>query len=56
MSEASFELIARWVETCFERRIVFAFSQGRVLIKNEVAVGFSFPSAPSDATIEAVEC
>jgi hypothetical protein len=51
----SFELLARWIETCFERRITFTFSAADVHIESVIAVGFSFTDRDRPAPIIAVE-
>jgi len=48
-----FELDARWVETCFERRHAFAFSEGSVLVDSSVTTGFVFPGSGRPGPIRA---
>jgi CubicO group peptidase (beta-lactamase class C family) len=50
-----FELAARWVETCFEKRLSFAFSEGSALVSAAVAVGFSFPGSGRSEPVAAIE-
>jgi hypothetical protein len=54
-SPGRFELSARWVETCFERKLSFAFSEGCVLVDSAMEVGFSFPSGGCSEPAKAVE-
>lgn len=55
LDDRSFELAARWVETCFERKIVFAFSKGRAIIDASLATGAFLPTARPAARAIAVE-
>ncbi len=50
-----FELAARWVETCFERKHGFSFSEGSVLVDTSIATGFAFPGAIRPEPVLALE-
>jgi hypothetical protein len=50
-----FELAARWVETCFERRLSFAFSDGGVLVDSALAAGVAFPAEGRPGPVAAAE-
>ena len=53
--QETFSVTARWAETCFEKRLDFAFSDGAVRITTQSTVGGFGPVPVKDDSCEAVD-